>query len=140
MKALVIAMATMLALAGCGEVKHEEAKIQARDDAMNAATKRMVVVTGTDVPGHPSYTSLGAVQGYCEKKPNGDDQVIAGDSMKQSAYRKYGAQVDAIIQTNAWFVPEGGATSGVYEPYTSYGHFECAGTAVTFGGTAQSQP
>jgi hypothetical protein len=139
MKPIVLVVAAMLALAGCGEVKHEEAKIQARDDAMNAATKRIIVVAGTDVPGHPTYTTLGAVQGYCERKPNGDDQVIAGDSMKQAAYRKYGVRADAIIHANAWFVPEGGMTSGVYEPYTSYGHFECSGTAVSFG-TGAPQP
>lgn len=141
MKSIVFVMAALLALAGCGEVRQEEAKIQVRDEAMNAATGRMIVVTGTDVPGHPSYTTLGPVQGYCEKKPNGDDQVIAGDSMKQAAYRKYGVQADAIIQANAWFVPEGGMTSGVYEPYTAYGHFECSGTAVSFASGAQlAQP
>ncbi len=132
MKTIAFVAAVLIGLAGCGEVKHEEAEIQARDAAMNAATKRMIVVTGTEIPDHPAYARLGPVQGYCEKKPNGDDQVIAGDSMKQAAYRKYGDRVDAIVQATAWFVPEGGMTSGVYEPYTPMGHFECAGTAVSF--------
>ncbi len=140
MKTIVFATAILLAAAGCGEVKHEEAKIEARDAAMDAATKRMIVVVGVDVPGHPGYTTLGPVQGYCEKKPNGDDQVIAGDSMKQAAYRKYGNRVDAIIQATAWFVPEGGMTSGVYEPYTPMGHFECGGTAVSFGTSPAAAP
>ncbi len=134
MKAIAFGAAVLLVLTGCGEVKHEEAEVQARDAAMNAATKRMIVVTGTDVPGHPNYVTLGSVQGYCEKKPNGDDQVIAGDSIRQAAYRKYGDRADAIVQSTAWFVPEGGMTSGVYEPYTPMGHFECSGTAVSFGG------
>ncbi len=127
-----------LILAGCGEVKQEEAKIRAEDAAINAATGRIIVVGGAEVPGHPNYTTLGPTEGYCEKTPHGDDQVIAGDSLKQAADRKYGAQVDAIINATAWFVTEGD-TSGVYEPYAPMGHFECGGTAVSFSGHA-AQP
>lgn len=130
MKRLLVILAA-IAIAGCAAVKQEGTAIQQSDATMNGATRPMIVTTGTDIPGHPSYTVLGPAEGYCEKTPRGDDQVIAGDSFKQAAYRKYGERVDAIIDSTGWFV-ENGDTSRVYEPHTSQGYFECGGTAVTF--------
>lgn len=119
------------AIAGCGQLKQEQKSIEHSDAAMNTATRQMLVVPGNEIPDHPNYTVLGAVQGYCERTPRGDEQVIAGDSMKQAAYRQYGPHVDAIVNATAWFI-EDGNNSVVYEPNTPQGHFECGGTAVSF--------
>jgi hypothetical protein len=62
--------------------------------------------------------------------------VIHGDGLRAAAYRKYGDQVNAIVNTSVWFVSDD--DYGAYEPYDEGGYFECAGTAVHF--TAQPTP
>jgi hypothetical protein len=119
-------------------VRHDAAAIDASNAAMSEAVRKIIVVPGTVVPGHPGYTHLGAVQGYCERTPRGDQQLLHGDNLRQAAYRKYGPRVDAIIDTQAWFVI-GPAASSEMEPGNSEGHFECAGTAVTFAGAGAAQ-
>ena len=52
MKRLMLIL-VVLAIAGCTEVKQEDANIQARNAAEDAAVKRIVVVEGDQVPGHP---------------------------------------------------------------------------------------
>ena len=74
---------------------------------------------------------LGRVEGYCFNLPNSTGgQVIHGDGLRAAAYRKYGGQVDAIVNTTVWFVSDD--DYGAFEPYTEGGYFECAGTAVHF--------
>jgi len=89
---------------------------------MDAAVKRIVEISGTTIPGHPSYTVLGQVSGYCERSLEGNQEIIAGDSVKEAAVRKYGNRVDAIINSNSAYVTTGGGT----------GYRECMGTAVSF--------
>jgi hypothetical protein len=134
----ILLLAAAVAFAGCAEVKHEATTIDARNAAMSEAVRKIVVVPGTAVPGHPGYTQLGVVQGYCERTPHGDQQLLPGDNLRQAAFRKYGPRVDAIINTQAWFVI-GPEASAVMEPGNSEGHFECAGTAVTFAEAAPAQ-
>jgi hypothetical protein len=134
----ILLLAAAVAFAGCAEVKQDAVSIDARNAAMNQAVRKIVVVPGADVPGHSSYTQLGAVQGYCERTPRGDQQIIPGDNLRQAAYRKYGPRVDAIVDTQAWFVISPQA-SAVMEPGNSEGHFECAGTAVSFAEAAPAQ-
>ncbi len=134
----ILLLAAALAFAGCADVKHDATAIDARNAAMSQAVRKIVVVQGAAVPGHPSYTQLGAVQGYCERTPRGDQQIIPGDNLRQAAYRKYGPRVDAIINTQAWFVISPQA-SAVMEPGNSEGHFECGGTAVSFADAAPAQ-
>jgi hypothetical protein len=131
----LLVLAAAVAVAGCADVSRDAAKIDARNAAMSAAVRKIVVVPGTAVPGHSRYSELGAVQGYCERTPKGDQQLMPGDNLRQAAYRKFGARVDAIINTQAWFVI-GPAASSEMEPGNSEGHFECAGTAVSFTGDA----
>jgi hypothetical protein len=122
----------LLSFAACGIVEHGAADVRRDNADMTAASKKILISGGGDVPGHPHLSTLGPVQGYCEKNPQGDAQTIPGDSMRLAAYRKYGDKVGAITGSHGWFVPANGDTSAVYEPGTSQGYWECAGTAVSF--------
>jgi hypothetical protein len=95
---------------------------------MDAAVKRIVEVSGPTIPGHPNYVVLGPVNGYCEGSPEGNQEIITGDSVKEAAVRKYGTRVDAIINSNAAYVATGGGT----------GYRECMGTAVSFAPAANA--
>jgi hypothetical protein len=139
MRLFFLAMA-IVAFSGCSGVQEEEQSIHQdvvnlhqEQDAISAAIKKIKVVSGANVKGHPQYTPLGRTQGYCFNQPNSTGgEVIHGDGLRAAAYRKYGDRVDAIVNTNAWFVPDD--ASGAFEPYTENGYFECAGTAVHFTG------
>jgi hypothetical protein len=135
---LAILIVAIVTLAGCTGVQQDEqhvdqdvAHLQQQQDALSAAIKKIKVVSGANVKGHPQYTSLGPAQGYCFDPPNlTGGQVVHGDGLKAAAYRKYGDQVDAIVRTSIWFVADDNyAPNG---PFTEDGYFECAGTAVHF--------
>ena len=130
MKKLLL-LGLTLAIAGCGPVKKEEAKIQTHDAAMEAATQKIIVTRSTSVDGHPKVTDLGPVEGRCANDPTGQE-TFPEDNLREAAYRKYGDQVNAIVNTSVWFVSDD--DYGAYEPYTEGGYFECAGTAVHFTG------
>ena len=128
---LVLLLVAVVALGGCSTVDKDVAHLQQEQDAISAATKKIQVVHGATVKGHPQYTALGRAEGYCFNLPNSTGgQVIHGDGLRAAAYRKYGAQVDAIVNTSVWFVSDD--SSPVFEPYTENGYFECSGTAVHF--------
>ncbi|HEY6418492.1 MAG TPA: hypothetical protein VIX59_05755 [Candidatus Binataceae bacterium] len=132
---LTLLAVTIVALAGCSGVRQDVAHIQQEQDALSAAIKKIKVVSGPNVKGNPPYTTLGRAEGYCFNIPNSTGgQVVHGDSLKAAAYREYGNQVDAIVKTSIWFVPDDG--SDVYEPYTENGYFECGGSAVHFTGAS----
>src|SRR5579863_3529191 len=127
----------IIALAGCSGVQQDVTQLHEEQDAISASIKKIKVVSGASIKGHPQYTALGSTQGYCFNHANyGGGEVVHGDGLKAAAYRKYGDQVDAIVNTRAWFVADD--EGGVFEPYTEYGYFECAGTAVHF--TGESAP
>ena len=127
---LVVAFA-MVALAGCSAFEQDVTHLQQEQDAISAANKKIKVVHGANVKGNPQYTSLGRVEGYCFNRPNSTGgQVIHGDGLRAAAYRKYGSQVDAIVNTSVWFVADD--DYGPFEPYDEGGYFECSGTAVHF--------
>ena len=133
MRPVVLAILTLL-LAGCSGVAQDITNIQQQQDAMSAAIKKIKVSPGPNVKGNPQYTALGHVEGYCFNTPNSTGgQVVHGDGIKAAAYRKYGDQVDAIVNTSMWFVSDD--SYGGVEPNTENGYFECGGTAVHF--TAQ---
>jgi hypothetical protein len=133
MRPVVLAI-LMLVLAGCSGVEQDVTHIQQQQDALSAAVKKIRVSPGPNLKGNPQYTQLGRVEGYCFNTPNSTGgQVVHGDGLKAAAYRKYGDQVDAIVNTKIWFVSDD--TYAGVEPYTENGYFECAGTAVHF--TAQ---
>lgn len=130
---LVLAIVT-IAIGGCSGVEQDVTHLQQEQDAISAATRKIKVVHGADVKGNPQYAALGRAEGYCFNLPNSTDgQVVHGDGLKAAAYRKYGDQVDAIVNTSVWFVADD--NYGAFEPFTEGGYFECAGTAVHF--TAQ---
>jgi hypothetical protein len=134
---LVLLLVAILALAGCSAVDQDVAHLQQQQDAIRAAIKKIQVVHGPTVKGHPEFTALGRTEGYCFNRPNSTGgQVVHGDGLRAAAYRKYGSQVDAIVNTTAWFVEDD--DYGAFEPYTQGGYFECAGTAVHF--TGESAP
>jgi hypothetical protein len=90
-----------VSIAGCASfapprVQQRAAEVRERSAAMDAATARIIVVDGTQIAGHPNYTPLGPVAGYCEQTPEGNSQALNGDTMKESAVRKYGDRVDAV--------------------------------------------
>jgi type II secretory pathway pseudopilin PulG len=131
-----------IVLAGCASVapprvQQRAEKVRARTAAMQAATERIVVVRGADIPNHPNYTALGKVRGYCEQSPSGNSQILGGDSMKQAAVRKYGDRVDGIVNASEFFVSTSGTTT-VYTPGTTGGHWVCTGTAVSFNQSASA--
>lgn len=130
MRVVLLVIATA-ALSGCSSIKRDVSQLQQEQNAISAAIKKIKVVPGANVKGNPQYTTLGHVQGYCFNQPNSTaGQVVHGDGLKAAAYRKYDGQVDAIVNTSVWFVPDD--SSPVYEPYTENGYFECSGTAVHF--------
>jgi hypothetical protein len=145
LRTIVLIVATaIIALTGCSDVQHEEhhidrdaAHLQQQQDAISAAVKKIKVVSGATVKGHPQYTTLGRAEGYCFNKPNSTGgALVHGDGLKTAAYRKYGDQVDAIVNTSVWFVEDD--NYGALEPFTESGYLECAGTAVHF--TGESAP
>ena len=134
---LILLVMTMFTLAGCSGIQQDVTHLQQEQDAISAATKKIKVVSGANVNGHPQYAKLGRAEGFCMNRPNTTGgQLVHGDSLKASAYRKYGDQVDAIVNTTVWFVADD--NTGGFEPYASAGYFECAGTAVHF--TGESAP
>ena len=144
MKKLLL-IALVFALAGCTDVKQDEhdvkqdvTQLQQQQDAVSAAVKKIEVVSGAKVKGASDYTLLGPIEGYCFNRPNSTSgQTVHGDGLKTAAYRKYGDQVNALVNTTIWFIPDD--DSPTYEPYTENGYFECAGTAVHFIG-ATTEP
>ncbi len=132
MKRLMLIVVAALAVAGCSAVKKEGAAIDARNETEEAAVKRIVVVEGTNIPGHPKYTELGRVQGVCVRAPwFDDDSSIARIGFKHAAYDKYGGKVDAIIRVDSFFVADN-QSLGIGEPGSAAGHLNCQGTAVHF--------
>lgn len=122
---VVLFVVAIVALAGCSSLKQDVTQLQQEQDSLSAAIKKIKVVSGPNVKGHPQYVTLGRTQGYCFNRPNSTGgQVIHGDGLKAAAYRKYGSQVDAIVNTSVWFVPDDSYAG--YEPYTENGYFECA--------------
>ena len=133
MKILLIGVGAIV-VAGCASVAppavQERAEaIHQRTAEMDAAVKRIVEVSGPTIPGHPNYVVLGPVSGYCEGSPEGNQEIITGDSVKEAAVRKYGTRVDAIINSNAAYVATGGGT----------GYRQCMGTAVSFAPAANAR-
>ncbi|MBV8137776.1 MAG: hypothetical protein JO121_19430 [Deltaproteobacteria bacterium] len=130
MKNLLLGIVAVVA-AGCASVAppgvQERAEaVHERTAEMDAAVKRITEVSGSTIPDHPNYTVLGPVSGDCEGSPQGNQEIIAGDSVKEAAVRKYGARVDAIINSDAVYVATGGGT----------GYRECTGTAVSYASAA----
>lgn len=141
---LIVLIVAIVALAGCSaeeqRVDQDVSQLHQEQDALSAAIKKIKVVSGASVKGHPQYTTLGTAQGYCFNLPNSTGgEVVHGDGLRAAAYRKYGNQVDAIVKTSLWFISDD--TYAPAEPYTENGYFECAGTAVHFiGEPAQAVP
>ena len=123
---------TALAVAGCSAIAKEDTSIKTRNEAEEAAVKRIVVVEGDQVPGHPKFTELGRVQGVCVRAPwYDDDSSIARVGFKHAAYEKYGDKVDAIIRVDSFFVTDN-QSYGIQQPGSAAGHLNCQGTAVHF--------
>ena len=128
---LAMLAAVMLMFAGCSSVDQDITHLQQQQDAISAAIKKIQVVHGAEVKGHPHYRALGRTEGFCFNIPNSTGgQLVHGDGLRAAAYRRYGDQVNAIVNTSIWFVSD--EAYGAYEPYTENGYFECGGTAVQF--------
>jgi hypothetical protein len=126
MKKLAI-LVLVVAIAGCGQA---ETAIRTRDAAMETATAKMIITRAKDIPGHPQYLELGKVRGYCMADPEANDIIPTGDNLREAAYRKYGSQVDGIVNAVAIHINDD--YSAVAPPGSSPGHYECEGTAVHF--------
>ncbi len=134
---LVLLIVATIALAGCAAVDQDVSHLQQQQDAISAANKKIKVVHGANVKGNPQYIVLGRAEGYCFNRPNSTGgQVIHGDGLRAAAYREYGDQVNAIVNTTVWFVANDDYAA--MDPYDEGGYFECAGTAVHF--TTQTTP
>ena len=131
MKRLMLIVAAVVVV-GCSAVAKEDASIKSRNEAEEAAVKRIVVVEGDQIPGHAKYTELGRVQGVCVRAPwYDDDSSIQRIGFKHAAYDKYGDKVDAIIRVDSFFVADN-QSLGIGEPGNAAGHLNCQGTAVHF--------
>jgi len=113
-----------------------EAAKPPREAAMEAATARMFIASGDSVPGDPQYVTLGKVRAHCMENPEASyitatDIIADGDDLQQAAYRKYGSQVDAIVDANIFHVSNYKQRSPLFY---DEGHFECEGIAVHFQG------
>jgi hypothetical protein len=126
MKKLAI-LVLVAAVAGCGQA---ETAIRTRDAAMETATAKMIVTRGKDIPDHPQYLELGKVRGYCMADPQANDIIASGDNLREAAYRKYGSQVDGIVNAVAIHINDD--YTAIAPPGSSAGHYECEGTAVHF--------
>jgi hypothetical protein len=116
-----------------------EAAKPPRDAAMEAATARISIASGDNVPVNPQYVTLGQVRAHCMETPQAvtaADIIADGDDLRQAAYRKYGSQVDAIVDANKYHVRNYQQIFPLFD-YESY--LECEGTAVHFTGE-QGQP
>ena len=112
----------------CGEAAKVQNAAVARDAGMDAATAKMIVTRAGNVPGHTDV-ALGKVQGRCGVNPEANEVIPTGDNLRQAAYRKYGDQVDAIVnassvQINDEIIKDPDSTSASYT--------ECSGTAAHF--------
>src|SRR5260370_8331725 len=106
MKRSMLIIAAM-AIAGCSAVAKEDASVKTRNEAEEAAVKRIVVVEGDQVPGHPKFTELGRVQAVCVRAPwYDDDSSIARIGFKHAAYDKNGDKVDAHTRVNSFFLTD----------------------------------
>jgi hypothetical protein len=131
MKRLILIVVAVVVV-GCSAVEKEDNSIKTRNEAEEAAVKRMVVVEGDKIPGHPKYTELGHVQGVCVRAPwYDDDSSIQRIGFKHAAYDQYGDKVDAIIKVDSFFVADN-QSYGMAEPGNAAGHLNCQGTAVHF--------
>jgi hypothetical protein len=139
MKRVVLGIALALALTACAEEKKVDQNItqlQQQQDALSANIHKIKVYAGGQVKGQTEYTKLGPVEGFCFNIPNSTGgEVVHGDGLRAAAYRKYGNQVDAIVDTKVWFIAD--QASPAMEPYTENGYFECGGTAVHFASATQ---
>lgn len=131
MKQLVLAL-VMISIAGCGFVQQEAAAIRKRTAEENAAIKKIQVTTRDHVKRHPDATILGKVQGYCLADTPEQDTAASGASLKEAAYQKYGAKVDAIVKVQAWYVPTDDSITAADDPLDPAGFFDCEGTAVGY--------
>lgn len=128
---LVLLVVAAIALGGCAGVEQDVSHLQQQQDSISAAIKKIKVVHGANVKSNPQYIVLGRTEGYCFNRPNSTGgQVIHGDGLRAAAYRKYGDQVNAIVNTTVWFVADDDYAA--MDPYDEGGYFECAGTAVHF--------
>ncbi len=134
---LVLLLVAIVALGGCSGVDQDVAHLKQEQDAIRAATRKIKVAAHANVKGNPPYITLGRAEGYCFNLPNSTGgQVVHGEGLRAAACRKYGDQVDAIVNASVWFVSDD--DYGAYEPYSEDGYFECGGTAVHF--TAAAAP
>ena len=129
MKRLML-LGLAIVMVACAEAAKVEQSAQERDAAMAAATAKMIVVRGHDIPDHPNYVTLGKVHGFCGSDPQATDIIPSGDNLRQAAYRKYGAKVDGIVDATGFFVTNN--DTPVSSPEPPQGHFECEGNAVHF--------
>lgn len=126
----LVPVALAIVMTACGEAAKIEQAAQTRDANMEAATAKIIVVRGKDIPDHPNYVTIGKVHGFCGNDPQANDIIPSGDNLRQAAYRKYGAQVDGIVDATGFFVSNDDTLAS--SPAGPQGHFECEGTAVHF--------
>ena len=92
MKRLLLALAIAVGLSGCGETKQldqDAQRLQQQQDALRTDIKKIEVYSKATPKGHPDFTQLGPVQGYCFNVPDSTSgQVVHGEGLRAAAYRK----------------------------------------------------
>jgi len=130
-KRLVLVL-MMISLWGCVYVEKEAAAIRKRNAEESAAIQKMRVTASDRVPGHPNYTELGKVQGYCLADTPEVVTQASGRSLKEAAYEKYGNRVNAIVGVRSWFIPSDDSMTAADDPLDPVGYFQCEGMAVSY--------
>lgn len=90
-----------------------------------------MVSTASVVPEHPYLERLGVVGGHCAIDPHSEDNPPYADSLRRSAYLKFGQAADAVIEAQAWYIPHT-MPSAVCDVSGSSGELYCCGVAVHF--------
>jgi len=104
---------------------------RAEDAAREAAIHRIIVSTESLPPEHPSFERLGTVGGHCAIDRNSEERVPFADSLRRSAYLKFGAAADAVIEAQAWYISHE-KPSSICVISGGSGEFYCCGVAVHF--------
>ncbi len=90
-------MLVAIVITGCSEASQPP-----RDTAMEAATARMSIAIGADVPGNRQYLTLGKVRAHCMENPQAScvtaTEIFADDDdLQQAAYREVGSEVELLL-------------------------------------------
>lgn len=118
-------------LSGCAQVQQSTENARLENADREAAIRRIVVSTASVIPDHPSFERLGTVGGHCAIDRVSEDNVPFAESLRRSAYVKFGEAADGVIEARAWTISHS-MPSSVCVVSGSSDELYCCGVAVHF--------